>query len=145
MTDRERLIELIGKVQDEGVDYSGTFMETESHAFVENYELADYLLSKGVTFKSESMARCKEPIPCWEDGICRYKGECVSKVITNADRIRKMTDEELTILARAVIRVEDCPAPKNYDCDKCIFRRLCNHPEKYLGNEIEWLQQPMEE
>lgn len=145
MTDRERLIELIGKVQDEGADYSGTFMETESPASVENYELADYLLSKGVTFKSESMARCKEPIPCWEDGICRYKGECVSKVITNADRIRKMTDEELTILVRAVIKVEDCPAIKDSDCDKCLFRRLCPVGYKYVGRELEWLQQPMED
>lgn len=50
MTDREKLIYLIGQVQDEGADYSGTFMETESPASVENYELADHLIANGVTF-----------------------------------------------------------------------------------------------
>ena len=145
MTDRERLIYLIGKVQDEGADYSGTFMETESPASVENYELADYLLANGVTFKSTSMAKCKDSIPCWEDKVCRYKGECVNKVITNSDRIRKMTDEELATLVRAVIKVEDCPSTKGSDCDTCFFRRLCPVGYKYVGCELEWLQKPVEE
>ena len=41
------------------------------------------------------MVHCKDPVPCWEDRVCRFKGECISKVITNSDRIRSMTDEEL--------------------------------------------------
>ena len=73
---------------------------------------------------------------------CKWKSE---EKQTNADYIRKMTDEELTTLVRAVIKVEDCPAIKDSDCDKCFFRRLCPVGYKYVGRELEWLQQPMED
>jgi hypothetical protein len=32
---------------------------------------------------------------CYENGKCHYIGSCEHKVLTNADRIRAMTDEEL--------------------------------------------------
>lgn len=32
---------------------------------------------------------------CWNDGKCRATSNCENKVVTNADRIRAMTDEEL--------------------------------------------------
>ena len=32
---------------------------------------------------------------CWNDGKCRATSNCENKVITNADRIRAMSDEEL--------------------------------------------------
>lgn len=32
---------------------------------------------------------------CYTDGRCYYVGECENKIITNADRIRAMSDEEL--------------------------------------------------
>jgi hypothetical protein len=32
---------------------------------------------------------------CWNDGRCRATSKCDNKVITNADRIRAMSDEEL--------------------------------------------------
>lgn len=32
---------------------------------------------------------------CWNDGKCRATSNCENKVVTNADRIRSMTDEEL--------------------------------------------------
>ena len=32
---------------------------------------------------------------CWNDGKCRVTSNCEHKVITNADRIRAMSDEEL--------------------------------------------------
>ena len=32
---------------------------------------------------------------CWNDGKCRATSNCENKVITNADRIRDMSDEEL--------------------------------------------------
>ena len=47
MTDREKLIELIGKVQDEGVDYSDVVCAYRTS----NKRLADYLLANGVTFQ----------------------------------------------------------------------------------------------
>ena len=33
---------------------------------------------------------------CWTDGKCRYSGECSGKIVTNADRIRAMSDKELS-------------------------------------------------
>lgn len=32
---------------------------------------------------------------CYENGKCHYIGSCEHKVLTNADRIRAMSDEEL--------------------------------------------------
>ena len=32
---------------------------------------------------------------CWKDGKCHYNRDCENKVLTNADRIREMSDEEL--------------------------------------------------
>ena len=31
----------------------------------------------------------------WKDGKCHYSRDCENKVLTNADRIREMSDEEL--------------------------------------------------
>ena len=45
------------------------------------------------------LQRCAHPRPCYDDGKCHYKGECGHKApLTNADRIRAMTDEELAEL-----------------------------------------------
>ena len=42
------------------------------------------------------LQRCTHPRPCYDDGKCHYKGECGHKApLTNADRIRAMSDEEL--------------------------------------------------
>ena len=49
MTDRERLIELIGKVQDEGLDYSDVVCVYKTS----NERLADYLLANGVRLETE--------------------------------------------------------------------------------------------
>ncbi len=32
---------------------------------------------------------------CWNDGKCRATSNCENKIVTNADRIRAMSDEEL--------------------------------------------------
>ena len=45
------------------------------------------------------LQRCTHPRPCYDDGKCHYKGECGHKApLTNADRIRAMTDDELNEL-----------------------------------------------
>ena len=45
------------------------------------------------------LQRCAHPRPCYDDGKCHYKGECGHKApLTNADRIRAMSDEELAKL-----------------------------------------------
>ena len=42
------------------------------------------------------MATCKlGEKGCWKDGKCHYIRDCENKVLTNADRIRAMSDEEL--------------------------------------------------
>ena len=42
------------------------------------------------------MATCKlGEKGCWKDGKCHYIHDCENKVLTNADRIRSMSDEEL--------------------------------------------------
>lgn len=71
--------------------------------------------------------------------------EHTNPIITNADRIRSMSDEELVTLVRAILKVEDCPAAGDPDCGKCFFIKLCPNSWKYLGRELEWLQQPVEE
>ena len=69
------------------------------------------------------LQRCAHPRPCYDDGKCHYKGECGHKApLTNADRIRAMSDEELAKLL----------------C--CTGWRMIEQKEC-----IEWLQQPAEE
>ena len=49
------------------------------------------------------LQRCAHPRPCYDDGKCHYKGECGHKApLSNADRIRAMSDEEL-------VSVVSCP------------------------------------
>lgn len=69
MTDREKLIELIGQVQ-----YLGGL----------ELALADHLIANGVTFATDNNVGDKMT-PTDKD----------TNVLTNADRIRAMSDEEL--------------------------------------------------
>ena len=39
---------------------------------------------------------------CYENGKCHYIGNCENKVLTNADRIRAMSDEELVTTIHAI-------------------------------------------
>lgn len=64
--------------------------------------------------------------------------------ITNADRIRAMSDEELATLVRGVIFSKECPSVDS-DCEKCFFREPCFGDFELLGKEVEWLKQPAEE
>ena len=94
MTNREKLVELIGQVQDEGADYSNTFMETESPASVENYELADYLLKNGVTFAADNYVGHKwisvtEMVPSFPERVLVYlKPEPYAYTSIDTDRVR---------------------------------------------------------
>lgn len=67
---------------------------------------------------------------CWNDGKCRATLNCECKVITNADRIRAMTDEELADILTAA-------AGGSFVTE--TVRRLCY--EKYL----EFLKQPVKD
>lgn len=70
---------------------------------------------------------------------CSYRTES----ITNADRIRAMSDDELALFIRAVIHTEECPVIGG-ECSKCFIEELCYNASKWHGKEIEWLQQPAE-
>ena len=70
---------------------------------------------------------------------CSYRTE----PITNADRIRAMSDNELALFIRAVIYAEDCPVIGGA-CNKCFIKEFCFNGSKWRGKEIEWLQQPVE-
>ena len=71
------------------------------------------------------LQRCTHPHPCYDDGKCHYKGECGHKApLTNADRIRAMTDEELAEL---------------------LFQVGYDNGWGMKEYALEWLQQPTEE
>lgn len=82
--------------------------------------------------------------PCihyYDDGKCKYfsddevtsycvKGPCGAQVLSNADRIRSMSDEELALK----LGIEQCPDNEKWricdgDCEKCW---------------LDWLKQPAE-
>ena len=77
------------------------------------------------------LQRCTHPHPCYDDGKCHYKGECGHKApLTNADRIRSMSDEELVEFIKHIkVRAALCKAVKNNDA----FEELCS---------ADWLQMP---
>ena len=60
---------------------------------------------------------------------------------TNADRIRAMSDEELSGLIRVIYMSEECTLCK-LECETCFFKEVCDGI--YFGKEIEWLKQPAE-
>ena len=51
---------------------------------------------------------------CFENGKCHYVGNCEHKVLTNADRIRAMSDEELAEKIYELTNIEDI---KTMYCD----------------------------
>ena len=61
---------------------------------------------------------------------------------TNADRIRAMSDEELSGIIRVIHMSEECPIG-TLECETCFFKEVC--AGAYCGKEVEWLQQPAEE
>ena len=72
---------------------------------------------------------CGEP----EDTALVCVDRVIGKPMTNADRIRSMTDEELVEFIKNIkVRAALCKAVKNNDA----FEELCS---------AEWLKQPVEE
>ena len=71
---------------------------------------------------------------CFTDGKCRYKRDCENKVITNADRIRAMTDEELAVVIMCPIELDG----RNDPCDKGLAYSC-------LECCLQWLQEPAKE
>ena len=81
------------------------------------------------------LQRCAHPRPCYDDGKCHYKGECGHKApLTNADRIRAMSDEELAW----ELMLWRCEAVARHHGISSVYPDT----QKTI---LEWLQQPAEE
>lgn len=68
---------------------------------------------------------------CFSDGKCRYKKDCEYKVITNADRIRAMNDEELAKVIMCPLEIVD----SNVQCDKGLA-------DSCVECSLKWLREP---
>ena len=80
---------------------------------------------------------------CYGDGKCRYSKPCENKVITRADQLRAMTDEQL---AAALYDNANCVWCGNLA--ECGEKMDANDPiedAKCLACLLAWLQQPVEE
>jgi hypothetical protein len=79
---------------------------------------------------------------CWNDGKCRATSNCTEKVITNGDRIRDMSDEELAdFIARTIIQhINDA----FYNLG--IPQKVANGSKERAEKEcFKWLKQPVGE
>ena len=81
---------------------------------------------------------------CFTDGKCRALGNCENKIVTNADRIRAMSDEELAkVLNAFTAYFEECNRSiEEVGCEGCELIKLC---ELYEGKALDWLQRPVKE
>ena len=70
-------------------------------------------------------------------GICRTCNGSGKKLMTNADRIRNMTDEELAMF---LCNFRSCDADE-YICEGCKAEKYCRAGH---AGTIDWLQQPAE-
>ena len=89
------------------------------------------------------MASCKlGEKGCWKDGKCHYIHDCKNKVLTNADRIRDMSDDELVVfLDEFSCRCLECAEDaKNKSCPIYKEGYYCR-PQDIM----KWLQRPAEE
>lgn len=73
---------------------------------------------------------------CFTDGRCHALGDCENKIVTNADRIRAMSDEELAELFRDIY---------NAGCDYAQEWYLSENRQSFFEWDEEWLQQPAED
>ena len=60
--------------------------------------------------------------------------------MTNGDKIRAMTDEELAIALQEIIEADVCLNPKCFDCDSCCFTSFCD-----TRDAASWVKQEEEE
>ena len=74
---------------------------------------------------------------CFKDGRCHALGVCENKIVTNADRIRAMTDDELAVFI--CDRVDTCSEKR------CPGAALCKGADGKANGLKKWLQWPAEE
>lgn len=71
------------------------------------------------------------------DGVVSYcvDGPCADEVLTNADRIRSMTDEQLAEWLCSLMTADCCD-------QRCPARDICSLGDNGL---VKWMKQPAEE
>ena len=80
---------------------------------------------------------------CYGDGKCRYKKACENKVITHADQIRAMTDEQLAI---ALHENAECKWCRNEpECGEMLDAEKPIEDSKCISCVLNWLKQPAKE
>lgn len=76
---------------------------------------------------------------CYKNGKCHYIGNCEHKVLTNADRIRAMSDEELAdAWMKDVAPCHRCVYTEECECDEYVTIEKCKE------GLLKWLKQPVE-
>ena len=71
---------------------------------------------------------------CWNDGKCRATSNCENKMITNADKIRSLSDEELSnFLWR--FELEDVAREDGYMLTR---RELCKWLQQSTGENYDY-------
>ena len=80
---------------------------------------------------------CNHKRPCYDDGKCHFTKPCEHQYLTNADRIRAMSDEELAgwIYARIRITLERA----GFSIDEDIPN------ESVVESTLDWLRQEAKE
>lgn len=66
-----------------------------------------------------------------------------TRVLSNADKIRSMSDEELAEYIAVITKYDICINPSANGCEECPFCVFCS--DCIEGQELEWLQQPVKE
>lgn len=78
-----------------------------------------------------------------DDSECaEFNRKVDSMPMTNADRIRAMSDEELAKMIAFLIEKDECFREDIDDCYKCPLCSFCSNCKP--GGELEWLKQPVE-
>lgn len=113
MTEREKLIELLNKRQQQGIVYIENQMDSRYSDTIEisNNELADYLIENGVTIKA-----CET---CME--YKRYNIKEVKKM-TNFEKIKTMSVKEMAYYFCTDLPICPLKAPhcKDNNCPVCF-------------------------
>ncbi len=78
---------------------------------------------------------------CWSDGKCRITSNCENKVLTNADRIRAMSDEEL---ADWLARTQIANVAEALAIARIPFERPDDMRDEVKKECLKWLKQPAE-
>jgi hypothetical protein len=79
---------------------------------------------------------------CFKDGRCHALGGCENKIVTNADRIRAMTDEELATFLETFGCCHYCSEHHRLGGARFYSDEKCDeHCQDHL---LDWLKQPAE-